>query len=147
MELTQENYRAMIFYDFRCGLTQQQSIERLFSAFGDEALSKTTVYDWFTEFKRGRSSLTKTHGGGHPKDAVTQQNIDAVQKLIEEDRHITYQEIQTALGIGRSQIQKILEEEMWVRKLIFSEKPPLLSDGPQAASIMPSALGVALFKI
>jgi len=115
MELTRENFRSMIYYDFRSGLTQQQSIARLVSAFGDEAPSKASVYNWFAEFKRGRSTLSHASGAGRPKTAVTQENIDAVQKLIEEDRHVTYQEIQTSLGIGGSQVHKILHEELSCR--------------------------------
>lgn len=135
MELTRENFRTMIFYDFRCGLTQQQSIERLFSAFGDEAPSKTTVYRWFTEFQLGRSSLGHGSGAGRPKTAVTPENIEAVQKLIEEDRHITYQEIQTCLGIGGSQVRKILNEELWVRKLISRWVPHNLTPEQKAARV------------
>lgn len=135
MELTRENFRSMIYYDFRSGLTQQQSIARLVSAFGDEAPSKASVYNWFAEFKRGRSTLSHASGAGRPKTAVTQENIDAVQKLIEEDRHVTYQEIQTSLGIGGSQVHKILHEELWVRKLISRWVPHNLSEEQKAARV------------
>lgn len=37
MELTRENVHSIIYYDFGCGSTQQQCMERLISAFGDEA--------------------------------------------------------------------------------------------------------------
>lgn len=135
MELTRENFRSMIYYDFRCGLTQQQSIDRLVSAFEGEAPSKTTIYNWFSEFKRERSSLGHASGAGRPKSAITQQNIDAVQKLIEEDRHVTYQEIQSSLGIGMTAIQKILHEELWVRKLISRWVPHNLSEEQKAARV------------
>ncbi|GBP52150.1 hypothetical protein EVAR_21281_1 [Eumeta japonica] len=44
----------MTYYDFRLGLTQKQFT----LTFRDEAPSKTTVYYWFSEFNRGRSTLT-----------------------------------------------------------------------------------------
>ena len=43
MELSLENFRVMIFYDFRKGLTQQQCYESLHSAFGDNAPSYSMV--------------------------------------------------------------------------------------------------------
>lgn len=135
MELTSENLRAMIFYDFGSGLSGQRSIGRLRSAFGDEAPSKPTVYRWFAEFKRGRSTLSKAPGKGQPKTAMTQENINAVQKLIEEDRHVTCREIQSSLGIGMSQIQKILHDELWVRKLVSRWIPKLLNDEQKAARV------------
>ncbi len=44
MELNREHYRAIIFYNFRRGLTQQQYIDELNSTFGDEAPSRASVY-------------------------------------------------------------------------------------------------------
>ena len=57
MKLNREHCRAIIFYNFRCGLTQQQCIDELNSIFGDEVQSRTSVYRWYGEFNRGRSSL------------------------------------------------------------------------------------------
>ena len=48
---------AIIFYNFRCGLTQQQCFDELYSIFDDEASSRFSVYRWYGEFNRGRSSL------------------------------------------------------------------------------------------
>lgn len=135
MELTRENFRSMIFYDFGFGFTQQQSIDRLNTAFGDEAPSRASVYRWFSEFQLGRCSLSQASGAGRPKSAITQENITAVQKLIEDDRHVTYQEIQQALGIGRSQIQKILHDELWVRKLVSRWVPHNLTEEQKAARV------------
>ena len=57
MELNREHFRAIIFYSFRFGLTQQQSIDELNSIFDNEAPSRTSVYRWYSEFNRGCSSL------------------------------------------------------------------------------------------
>ena len=46
MELNREHFRAIIFYNFRCGLTQQQCIDELNSIFGDKAPARTSVYRW-----------------------------------------------------------------------------------------------------
>ena len=58
MELNREHFRAIIFYNIRRGLIQQQQfIDELISIFGDEAPSRTIVYRWYGEFNRGCSSL------------------------------------------------------------------------------------------
>ena len=67
MELTRENLRAMIFYDFRFGLNQQEFLDRMITAFGNEAPSKATIYRWFSEFQRGRVSLSDDPREGRPK--------------------------------------------------------------------------------
>lgn len=117
MNLTRENFRAMIFYDFRCHLSQQESYDRLRLAFHDEAPSRATVYNWFNEFKRGRTNLTDDLREGRPSTATTEDNISVVRRMIETDKRVTYQQIRTSLGIGMSQVHKILHEHLAVRKL------------------------------
>ena len=57
MAFNREHFRAIIFYNFRRVLTQQQCIDELNSIFGDETLSSTSFYRWYGKFNRGRSSL------------------------------------------------------------------------------------------
>ena len=57
MKLNREHFRAIIFNNFRRGLTQQKCIDGLNTTFGDEAPSRTSVYRWYGEFNRSRSSL------------------------------------------------------------------------------------------
>lgn len=135
MELSRENLRAMIYYDFKSGLTQKQCGDRMIVAFGDEAPSKTTIYRWYSEFQRGRVSLMDDVREGRPKSAVSQENVDVVRQLVKEDRHVTYREIQEHLGIGMSQIQIILKEELGVRKLFSRWVPHLLSDEQKSTRV------------
>ena len=51
MALNREHFRAIFFYNFRRGLTQNQCIDELNSIIGDEAPSSTSVYRWHGEFK------------------------------------------------------------------------------------------------
>ena len=55
MELNREHFRAIIFYNFRRGLTQQRCINALNTIFVNEASSRTSVYRWYGEFNRGRN--------------------------------------------------------------------------------------------
>ena len=57
MQLNHEYFRAIIFYNFQCGLTQQQCIDEPNLIFDYEALSRTSIYRWYGEFNRRRSSL------------------------------------------------------------------------------------------
>lgn len=73
MELNREHFRAIIFYNFRRGLTQQHCIDELFSTFEDEATSRTTIYRWFADFNRGRSFMKDELREGRPKSVVIQK--------------------------------------------------------------------------
>ena len=114
MELNRENFRAIIFYNFRRGLTQQQCIDELNSIFGDEAPSRTSVYRWYEEFNRGRSSLQDEF---RSKSVVVPETIDAVCQLILKYRHVTHREIEATLGSSGTSIHSILHEHLTVKKI------------------------------
>ena len=70
MELNREHFCAIIFYNFRHGLTQQQCIDELHSIFGNEAPSTTSVYRWYGEFNRSRRSLLEEFHAGRPTSVI-----------------------------------------------------------------------------
>ena len=88
MKLNREHFRAIIFYNFRRELSQQQCIDEFNSIFGDEASLRTSVYRWYGEFKRGRKSLQDEFR--EVVSVVVPETIDAVRELILQDRHVTY---------------------------------------------------------
>ena len=85
--------------------------------FGDEAPSRTSVYRWFTQFNRGRSSLNDEFGEGSPKSVVVPKYTDAVHELKLQDRQATYRVIVAALGIIGTSIHSILHEHLGVKKI------------------------------
>jgi [histone H3]-lysine36 N-dimethyltransferase SETMAR len=117
MDLTRENFRAMIYYDFRRGLSRQECMDQLRSTFGEEAPHFATIKRWFNEFSRGRRCLTDEFREGRPKSAVLPETIDAVRVMIMEDRHITYREIESSLDISMTSINKILHDHLAVKKI------------------------------
>ncbi|CAH1959536.1 unnamed protein product [Acanthoscelides obtectus] len=122
MELNQEHFRAIIYYNFQRQLSQQCLTPH-----------QLTISRWYEEFKRGRVSLSDDPRVGAPKTAVTQENVDAVRKLIIEDRHVTYRENEASLKILKTSIQKILHEELGVRKLVSRWTSHLLTEHQKAA--------------
>ena len=100
MKLEKDHWRAMMFYDFKSGLKQQESLERLRQAFGDDAPSRATVYNWFAEFRREREALKDGERTGRPCSATTEQSITAVRKLVEEDSRVTVAQIAAQLQIS-----------------------------------------------
>ncbi|CAH1981727.1 unnamed protein product [Acanthoscelides obtectus] len=111
MELNREHFRAIIYYNFQRQLSQQDRLAELLSVFGNKAPHQSTI----------SRSLSDDPRVGAPKTAVTQENVDAVRKLIIEDRHTS--------------IEKILHEELRVRKLVSHSIPLLLTEEQKAARV------------
>lgn len=116
MHITKENVRAMIFYDYKSAVTPKQCLEFMEDAFGEDAPSKTTIYYWYSKFKMGHNSLIDEFRNGRPCTAITDVNISAVRAMIAKDNRRTYNEIQSSLRIGNSQVRKILHDYIGVRK-------------------------------
>ena len=76
-----------------------------------------SIYQWYGEFNRGRSSLQDEFRESHSKSVVVPLTIDAVRQLILQDRHATYREIETTLGISGTSIHSILSEHLTVKKI------------------------------
>ena len=115
MEVNRERFCAMIFYDFRCVINQQQCADQFTSTFGDEAPSCPSVFHWFSEFKRGPTSLQDEIGEGRPKSVVVSESIEAVLELILKDHHVIYPEIEASLGISSTRKHLILHKHLAVK--------------------------------
>ncbi|CAH1999530.1 unnamed protein product [Acanthoscelides obtectus] len=63
------------------------------------------------------------------------KKVDVARKLIIEDRHVTYREIEASLKISKISIQKILHEELGVRELVSRWIPHLLTEEQKAARV------------
>lgn len=135
MDLSREHFRAMIFYDFKVGLSVKECLERLRSAFGDSSPSQSTVYEWYSEFRRGRKSLEDEPREGRPQTATTEENISSVQMMLKDDPRCTYQQIQQTLGIGSSAVSRILHDNLGVRKVCSRWIPHRLSQEQKAGRV------------
>ena len=57
MELERHDYGALILYAYLKGLSVDDCAQSLHTVFKTCAPSQNTVYYWFREFRRGRSSV------------------------------------------------------------------------------------------
>ena len=64
---------------------------------GSNAPSHHTVFNCFREFQRNKFSVQDVPRSGRPSTSVTEQTIDAVRKIVEDDPHTTYQQIEAIL--------------------------------------------------
>lgn len=89
MELNLENFSAIIYYEFRRILIQQQCVDKLVSTCGNGTSHRATMFCWFAEFNRSRR-LLKDEFLECSKSVVLLENIDTVRDIIRLDRHVTY---------------------------------------------------------
>ena len=93
------------------------------------------MYRWYNEFKRGRLTLGDEERSGRPLTAVTEENVLAVKNLIQDNRRVTYQEIQHVLQIGSGSLHEILHVHLRVRRIVSRWVPHNLTDAQKQARV------------
>ena len=122
-ELSREHFRTMILYDWKIALTYKDCHALLVQAPSDH-----TVFNYFREFQRNKFSAQDAPRSGRPSTSVTEQTIDAVQKIIEDDPHSMYQQIEAILGISSKAINSIIHDYLNLRKVCARWVPHTLID-------------------
>jgi hypothetical protein len=59
------------------------------SAYGEECLLRTSVFDWHKRFKEGRESLEDDERKGLPSTSRTKDSMEVIQKCLAEDRTLS----------------------------------------------------------
>ena len=128
MEDAVSQQRAIIFFLWKEGNASSNIAERLSIVFGDKALKRTTVYEWVSRFKDGRSSLEDNPRPGRPVSSCTHENITKVKDCILQDRRVTIREISECVGVNIFTVHQIIHHELDMRKLTARWVPRLLNE-------------------
>ena len=89
----------------------------MLEVFGEDCPSVRTVERWDLQFRRGISVLEDQPRTGYLSDVATPESVDAVRKAITLNRRNTYRQLEDFLHIPKSTLQRIISEQLSVRKL------------------------------
>ena len=119
--------RICLRFCFRLGKTATEAHEMLQKAFKEEALSRTQVFEWYARFKRGEMSVEDHPHSGCLSTSCTDENVEKIQKQINEDRRYTTDKISEATGVSWSSCQWILTVDFNMRHAAAKFVPRLLT--------------------
>jgi len=100
-------------------------------AFKEEALSQARVFEWFSWFKRGDMSLEDQPRSERPSTSRTEENIQKIHDAMF-DRRRTLDELEAVTGASWSSCQRILTEELHMKRVAAKFVPRLLSEDQRA---------------
>ena len=103
--------------------------------FGNEALSEicNCVYNYFAELHRACTPVNNESREMRPKSVVIPNNIDAVSKMIEEDQHASYSEMEAYLVMSQITTYLILHEYLSAKKVCSRWTPHNLTEAQKEA--------------
>lgn len=102
---------------FKSGKTAAECHQMMQKAYGDDCMSRSSVFLWFGKFRAGRESIEDDDRTGRPPASRTSANIEAVRAALKEDRRLTIRLLAAQLNIDKETIRTTINEDLGNRKL------------------------------
>jgi hypothetical protein len=109
--------RICVKFCFRLGKTASDTHEMLKTAFGDNAMGRTQTFELFNPFKRRETFVEDSEHAGCPSTGYTDENVENIRKIVNEDRQNTIAEIAGRLGLSYGTCQRIVTENLNMRRI------------------------------
>ena len=84
--------------------------------YGDNALKRTAVCDWYSRVKSGKKLLEDEPCSGRPSTSVIAGTVSELQELVYANWQIAIGEVACEMGISCGSAQTILTEELRMRR-------------------------------
>ncbi|KAL7724469.1 hypothetical protein ACLKA6_004013, partial [Drosophila palustris] len=97
--------------------TSENDEEYLNSVNNDDNVGKSTICDWYSNFKRGRTSTEDSKRSGRPKEVIIPEIIRQVRQIVLTDRRVKVREIAETVGISTGSAVSILHDHLHMKKL------------------------------
>ena len=99
--------------------------------YGECTVSQKSVYKWYKLFTEGREEVNDDARTGRPSTSTTNENTEAVKKIVMENRRITIRKVAEDVGISVGSCHAIFSDILglcvaakFVPKLLnFDQKP------------------------
>ncbi|KAM8718903.1 hypothetical protein ACLKA7_011582 [Drosophila subpalustris] len=92
----------------------------------DEIAGKSTICDWYSNFKRGRTSTEDSKRSGRPKEVIIPEIIRQVRQIVFTDRRAKVREIAETVGISTRSAVSILHDHLHMKKINVKWVPHFL---------------------
>ena len=125
--MDKKEFRVLIKHCFLMGKNTVEAKQWRNKRCGDSAPGKSTIIDWYVEFKCGRTNTNDSERSGRPKLAIVLENITKVNKIVLGDRKLKLHKIADTLKISEGSVFTILHKSLGIRKLFSKWVPRLLT--------------------
>ena len=135
MNMNKKNFRFYIKVRTALNIPARIIYDELCSVFGDQAPALRTVEWWSKLFREGREDVEDEERPGRPITETTSENIEQVRSLINDNPHITIQEMEVQTGLSHGTIHRIISDHLNLKKLTARYIPKQLTDSQKAERV------------
>ena len=97
-------------------------------AYGEDAMGRTQVFDWFRRFKEGRTSAESDPRLGRLLTSINEEMIAEVRTIARNNRRLAVRERADELGISVGSCDAILTDDLHTKRACAKFVPRLLTD-------------------
>ena len=115
--MDKEEFRVLIKHCFLMAKNTVEAKQWLDKRYGNSAPGKSTIINWYAEFKRDHTNTDDAERSGRPKSAVDPENITKVHKIVLRDRKLKLYKIADTLTISEDSVFIILHKSLGMRKM------------------------------
>ena len=109
------------------GIKFSKTLEMLKVAYGECTVSQKSVYKWYKLFTEGREEVNDDARPGGPSTSVTNDNTEAVKKIVMENRRIIIREVAKYVGISVRSYHAIFSNILGLERVAAKFVPNLLN--------------------
>jgi histone-lysine N-methyltransferase SETMAR len=125
-KITVMDQRSYIKIETLCGITPTQIYESLREVCVDSTVDRSTIS------REGHIAVEDNQRPGRPRSSTNYTIAVIIANVLEEDRHMTCEEIARESGIPKSSVHRIVTEHLQKRKVSARWVPHKLSDEQKA---------------
>ncbi|XP_013792742.1 putative uncharacterized protein FLJ37770 [Limulus polyphemus] len=119
--------RYCIKFCQKLGDSQVETIRKIQTAFGDDAMGITQIKEWYNRFKDGRTTVESEPCSSRPSTCQNEQVIAKVNAMVMRDRRVTIREIAKEVGISTFSAHSIMTEDLAMKRVAAKFVPKLLT--------------------
>lgn len=127
MERTIEQ-RFSIKFCVKLKKTATETLQMIQEAYGEDALSRTQVFQWHQNFREGRDDVHDEQRAGRPSTSHTDTNVQKVRVVLNSDRRLSIRAIADEVRIDKMTVHNIIHNDLGMRKICAKLVPKHLTD-------------------
>ena len=120
---------------FKLGKKFSETYKLLKKVYGDDFMSRTQVYTWFTRFKNGRDDLNDDPRPGRPEASNRAELVQKVREIIAIDASFTVRMLAKELNSPYCTIYTILTKDLGKKKVCARFVPHQLNEDQKSQRI------------
>jgi transposase len=128
MDITRRDVKVLVETCRRNEMTPKATHEFICNAWGVDTISLSHVYHLHSEFVAGRESFDDAARPGRPCAISSNENVEEVRHLLEDDNCLSIRDVQALTGIAHSTVSRIIHDNLCLKSIALHWVPHILSD-------------------